>query len=193
MARRDECVRAIAKQLDCSRNTVRRYLRNQDAQWYSACEPSACKLDAYQFYLRERVSQAHPRWIPATVLMREILAREYVGGISQLKTFLAMLKKTEPEPLVRFEPPQASRCRRTSPACARAVIRCWQWSPHWATSVRATSSSWLARARELADRARAAAHRLYRVRRRTGAPEGDRQHPILRPASDALGRLGRGP
>ncbi|WP_143015915.1 helix-turn-helix domain-containing protein, partial [Paracidovorax cattleyae] len=75
MARRGESVRAIAKQLDCSRNTVRRYLRDQDAQRYCPREPRACKLDAYQSYLRERVAQAHPRWIPATVLLREIQAR----------------------------------------------------------------------------------------------------------------------
>jgi transposase len=105
MARRGESVRAIAKQLDCSRNTVRRYLRDQDAQRYGPREPRACKLDAYQSYLRERVAQAHPRWIPATVLLREIQVRGYTGGISQLKAFLAPLKKAEPEPLVRFETP----------------------------------------------------------------------------------------
>ncbi|MEH3085453.1 MAG: IS21 family transposase [Xylophilus ampelinus] len=105
MARRGESVRAIAKQLDCSRNTVRRYLRDQDAQRYGPREPRACKLDAYQSYLRERVEQARPRWIPATVLLREIQVRGYTGGISQLKAFLAPLKKSEPEPPVRFETP----------------------------------------------------------------------------------------
>src|SRR5690606_12452458 len=54
-------------------------------------------------YLRERVAQAKPRWIPATVLLREIAERGYAGGISQLKAFLAPLKHGEPEPLVRFE------------------------------------------------------------------------------------------
>jgi transposase len=32
MARRGEGIRAIAKQLGCSRNTVRRYLREQQAK-----------------------------------------------------------------------------------------------------------------------------------------------------------------
>ena len=105
MARRGESVRAIARQLDCSRNTVRRYLRDQGAQRYGPREGRACKLDDYKPYLQERVAQARPRWIPATVLLREIQARGYVGGISQLKAWLAPLKKSEPEPLVRFETP----------------------------------------------------------------------------------------
>lgn len=105
MARRGESVRAIARQLDCSRNTVRRYLRDQAAQRYGPREPRACKLDEYKSYLHERVGQARPRWIPATVLLREIQERGYTGGISQLKAWLSPLKKNEPEPLVRFETP----------------------------------------------------------------------------------------
>lgn len=105
MARRGESVRAIARQLDCSRNTVRRYLRDQAAQRYGPRDPRTCKLDDYKSYLRERVDQARPRWIPATVLLREIRERGYGGGISQLKAWLAPLKRNEPEPLVRFETP----------------------------------------------------------------------------------------
>ncbi len=37
------------------------------------------------------------------MLLREIRERGYAGGISQLKAWLAPLKKSEPEPLVRFE------------------------------------------------------------------------------------------
>jgi transposase len=105
MARRGESVRAIAKQLDCSRNTVRRYLRDEAARRYGPREARKCKLDPYQGYLRERVDQARPRWIPATVLLREIRERGYLGGISQLRAWLAPLRKSEPEPLVRFETP----------------------------------------------------------------------------------------
>lgn len=53
--------------------------------------------------MRERVEQAKPRWIPATVLLREIREHGYDGGISQLKAWLAPLKCSEPEPVVRFE------------------------------------------------------------------------------------------
>jgi len=84
---------------------VRRYLRDDAARRYGPREPRACKLDDYKSYLRERVEQARPRWIPATVLLREISERGYGGGISQLKAFLAPLKRSEPEPVVRFETP----------------------------------------------------------------------------------------
>jgi transposase len=60
MARRGESVRAIARQLDCSRNTVRRYLRDQAAQRYGPRDPRACKLDDYKSYLHERIGQARP-------------------------------------------------------------------------------------------------------------------------------------
>ncbi|RVT46678.1 IS21 family transposase [Rubrivivax albus] len=105
MARRGEGVREIARQLGCSRNTVRRYLRDEDARRYGPRAPRACKLDPYRAYVLERVEQARPRWIPATVLLRELVERGYTGGISQLKAFLAPLKKAVPEPVVRFETP----------------------------------------------------------------------------------------
>jgi transposase len=105
MARRGEAVRAIAKQLNCSRNTVRRYLRDGAACRYRPRSARACKLDPYKAYLSERIEQARPRWIPATVLLREIAQRGYGGGISQLKAWLAPLKRAEPEPVVRFETP----------------------------------------------------------------------------------------
>lgn len=104
-ARRGEGVREIARQLGCSRNTVRRYLRDEDAKRYGPRAPRPCKLDPYRAYVLARVEQARPRWIPATVLLREIAERGYTGGISQLKAFLAPLKRTEPEPVVRFETP----------------------------------------------------------------------------------------
>ena len=105
MARRGEGMRSIAKQLGCSRNTVRRYLREQDARRYGPREARACKLDAYKAYLSERMEQARPRWIPATVLLREIRERGYKGGISQLKAWIAPFKKIESDPVVRFETP----------------------------------------------------------------------------------------
>jgi len=71
MARRGEPVRSIARQLGCSRNTVRRYLREAEATRYGPRSPRPCKIDAFKKYLLMRVEQARPRWIPATVLMRE--------------------------------------------------------------------------------------------------------------------------
>ena len=105
MARRGEGVRSIAKQLGCSRNTVRRYLREQQASRYGPRAARACKLDEYKGYLLGRIEQAKPRWIPAPVLLREIQERGYAGGISQLKAWIAPFKKTDSEPVVRFETP----------------------------------------------------------------------------------------
>ena len=103
MARRGEGVRLIARQLGCSRNTVRRHLRKEAARRYGPRAARACKLDGYKSYLLERIEQARPRWIPATVLLREIGERGYDGGISQLKAWLAPFKRIQPEPVVRFE------------------------------------------------------------------------------------------
>jgi len=105
MARRGEGLRAIARQVGCSRNTVRRYLRNEAAKRYQPRAPRPCKLDEHKDYLAERVRQASPRWIPAPVLLREIQDRGYRGGLSTLKAWLAPLKSGEPEPVVRFETP----------------------------------------------------------------------------------------
>lgn len=103
MARRGESIRAIAKEFGCSRNTVRRYLREPAAQRYGPRAPRVGKLDGFEPYLLERIAHARPRWIPATVLLREIRQRGYTGGISMLKMWLAPHKRIEPEPVVRFE------------------------------------------------------------------------------------------
>ena len=80
MARRGEGVRSIAKQLSCSRNTVRRYLRDGEACRYGPRSARACKLDAFKDYLAERIARARPRWIPATVLLRVIGERAAPSG-----------------------------------------------------------------------------------------------------------------
>ena len=53
--------------------------------------------------MQERIEAARPRWIPATVLLREIRERGYEGGISQLKAYLTPFKATKVDPVVRFE------------------------------------------------------------------------------------------
>ena len=101
--RRGTAIREIARELGCSRNTVRRYLNDPRARRYGPRAPRPTKLGPFHDYLRERIEQARPGWIPATVLLRELRERGYTGGLSQLKAFLAPLKAPAPEPLVRFE------------------------------------------------------------------------------------------
>ncbi len=105
MARQGKGIREIAREMSLSRNTVRKYVRDVGPPRYKARERRRTKLDPYKSYLTERVRQARPVWLPATVLLREIQAQGYGGGISQLKAYLAPLKpvKHDGGPVVRFE------------------------------------------------------------------------------------------
>lgn len=103
LKRQGRSIRQIAREMGMSRNTVRRYLREGKPIGYGPREPRPCKLDPYKGFLQERIAQARPDWIPATVLLREIQAAGYVGGVSQLKAFLAPFKVAAPDPVVRFE------------------------------------------------------------------------------------------
>lgn len=96
-------IRQIAREMGMARNTVRRYLREQRTVRYGPRRARPCKLDPYKGILQERIEQARPDWIPATVLLRELQAAGYAGGISQLKAYLAPMKVLAPDPVVRFE------------------------------------------------------------------------------------------
>jgi transposase len=105
MARQGMSVRQIARELGCSRNTVKRYLREAQASRYGPRQPRPTKLEVFKEYLRGRVEAAKPHWIPAVVLLREIQELGYVGGLTQLKMFINPLKGVDDEPVVRFETP----------------------------------------------------------------------------------------
>jgi transposase len=98
-------IREIARELGCSRNTVKRYLRDGKASRYGPRQRRSTKLDPFKDYLRERIEAAKPHWIPAVVLLREIRDSGYAGGLTQLKMFINPLKRVEEEPVVRFETP----------------------------------------------------------------------------------------
>src|SRR5277367_5891861 len=103
LRRQGKSIREIARMLDLSRNTVRRYLRGEGLPRYER-EARPSKLDPYKQYIDERVKAAAPDWIPATVLLREVRTLGYPGGYSILKDHLATLKPVaKPEPLLRFE------------------------------------------------------------------------------------------
>lgn len=97
-------LRKIAKEVGCAVNTVRRHLDNDNLPRYDRKETHVTKLSLFEDYLRERQAAAHPAWIPATVLQREIVTQGYIGGLSQLRAYLRSLKPAlPPEPIVRFE------------------------------------------------------------------------------------------
>lgn len=68
-------IRAIARQMGCSRNTIRRHLKLQPQRQPYVYGPHAeCvgKLAPFEAFLRQRVDAARPHWIPAIALLREI-------------------------------------------------------------------------------------------------------------------------
>ena len=103
LSRQGKSIRGIAKELGVSRNTVREHLRDPRPRRYGPRLPRVTKLDPYRAYLESRIAAAHPRWISATVLLREIREQGYRGGISQLKALIRPLRPLKDDPLVRFE------------------------------------------------------------------------------------------
>ncbi|XYX41517.1 IS21 family transposase [Candidatus Erwinia dacicola] len=99
-------IRAIARQLSCSCETVRRYIRSPlpvaDIR-YKPRAPRPCKLDPFKPYILERVAAARPQWIPASVLLRELRQRGDEGGYSMLTAFLHPMKQPITEEVMRFE------------------------------------------------------------------------------------------
>jgi transposase len=87
-----------------SRNTVRRYLRDDEAERYRPRPLRPTKLDPFKGYVVERLHAAAPERIPASVLLMELRERGYAGGYTMLKVFVASLKPPEAaEPVIRFE------------------------------------------------------------------------------------------
>ncbi len=97
-------LRKIAEEVGCAVNTVRSHLEGDTWPRYKRNRLRVTKLSPFEDYLRERQVTAHPAWIPAAVLLREIVALGYTGGGSQLRAYMHNLKPALPvDPVVRFE------------------------------------------------------------------------------------------
>ena len=96
--------RAIARELGISRNTVKRYLQaKSEPPKYTPRPAVASLLDEYRDYIRQRIADAHPYKIPATVIAREIRDQGYRGGMTILRTFIRSLSvPQELESAIRF-------------------------------------------------------------------------------------------
>jgi transposase len=106
LVRQGLAIRAIARQMGCSRNTIRRHLKSQAQRQpivYGLRAERVGKLAPFEAFLRERVDAARPHWIPAIVLLREIREQGYTGGYSILTSFLLTLKSKVNEAVVRVE------------------------------------------------------------------------------------------
>lgn len=105
LSRRGMSIRGIAAELGISRNTVRKYLRNEAVRNPLSRGPGRpSKLGPYEAWLRKRVKSAAPIRLPATVLHREITAMGYDGTERTVRRFVATLRPVPvEEPVVRFE------------------------------------------------------------------------------------------
>lgn len=105
MSRRGMGIRAIARELDISRNTVRKYLRGEAKQVVPSQGPGRPrKLAPYEDWIRRRVEGARPIRLPSTVLHREVVAMGFDGTARTVQRFVAALYPEQPaEPVMRYE------------------------------------------------------------------------------------------
>ena len=141
--RHGKSIREIARETGTSRNTVRRYLRDEEAARYKPRPPRPTKLDPFKAYVIERLGSAAPEWIPASVLLMELRERGYSGGYTMLKMFVASLK---PAAGGRAGDPVRDRARRADAGrlgghSARRATGFRYLSRHWAGAGPPMSSS----------------------------------------------------
>ena len=97
-------IKEIARQTGYSRNTVRKYLRDQAPPRYGPRQGKPGILEPYKPYIDDRVAAVLPHRIPSTVLFRELRQRGYRGSDRTLRSYLAELYPAPvPEPDNRFE------------------------------------------------------------------------------------------
>jgi transposase len=102
--RQGKGIRAIERETGLARNTIRAILRGQHDGRYGPRTPRSTKVGPFKSYLQERLDAAGKVQLPATVLLREIRAQGYDGGITQLKEYLREIRPAPPpEPIMRFE------------------------------------------------------------------------------------------
>lgn len=95
--------RALAKKLQKAVNTVIKYCRGGE-YGYKKRESIGSKLDPYKEYIQDRIKAAKPKWIPASVIFREIKSLGYSGKVRILQEYMHGFKFTGPaDVVVRFE------------------------------------------------------------------------------------------
>ena len=102
-------IRAIGRQLDLDRKTVRRCLRQTEWRPYERAARSETLLTAHAEYLRRRASTVD---YSAQVLFQELRRREYRGSYETVKRFVRPLREARLHAAVtrtRFETPPGRR------------------------------------------------------------------------------------
>ena len=109
---------AVAQQLGRSRQTIYNWLQKKDAPASSRARPS--KLDAYKPYIDSRLERFD---LPATVVLGEIQAQGYEGGITILRDYVAQVKAHEIRRVVdRFETEPGRQAQLDWSSCGTIVV-----------------------------------------------------------------------
>jgi len=96
-------MRAIAKATGLDRRTVSKRLKEKELKGYKK-RVYASILDSYKPYIDNRIEQAYPDKLPATVIYEEIRSKGYKGSLRVVQRYIRSLSpKPKPEPIVRFE------------------------------------------------------------------------------------------
>jgi transposase len=98
LAKHGKGVREIAREMGVSRNTVRRYLRDEAAVRDKARPRRATKLDPLKAYIAARLAAAAPETTPGKVLFEEIRAHGYEGGYTMVEVHVAELRAAQAAP-----------------------------------------------------------------------------------------------
>ena len=105
-------IRAIARELDLDRKTVRRCLRQSEWRPYQRAAPEDTLLAPHATYLRQRAAEVG---YSARVLFQELRRRRYEGSYETVKRFVRPLRETSLQAAVtrtRFETPLDRRGER---------------------------------------------------------------------------------
>lgn len=145
--RQGKGIRAIARETGVARNTIRAILTGKSDAQYGPRRPHPTKVDAQKVYLQERIEAAGKIQLPATVLLREIRAKGYEGGITQLKEYLREIRPAPPMSrwcASRLSP--VGNCNSILWFFGEAPSRCAHLLPSWDSRDIRTSSSRATRA-----------------------------------------------
>lgn len=102
--RQGKSMRTIARELNISRSTVKKYIVEPDAYpQYKVRLTTQSKLTPYKQYILQRIEAAKPHWMPACVHFQEIKNQGYPGEITLVRDYVAQFKAHNNKPVIRFE------------------------------------------------------------------------------------------
>ncbi len=116
-------IRAIARELDLDRKTVRRCLRQSEWRPYQRAAPEDTLLAPHATYLRQRAAEVG---YSARVLFQELRRRRYEGSYETVKRFVRPLRETSLQAAVtrtRFETPLDRRGERGLDTLRGVLVR----------------------------------------------------------------------